>query len=165
MTMLFLGTRVLVGKGNSPLVQKTCPQTPENSNSAQEQPSVLPQTPQLADSWATVYTEKPVLLKGKKSHNPSQRGLWSQMRRLWILVSLQQTSSKYQSPQRLCFPHCERGITSPTPGGLGRGGLGPHVPSARPGVKHITGPTAFSSDSSQAIVPIFQMVKLRLREL
>ena len=87
------------------------------------------------------------------------------MRRLWILVSPQQTSSKYQNPQSLHFPHCEKGITPPTPGVLGRGGLGPHVPSARPWVKHITGPTAFSSDRSQAIVPIFQMVKLRLRKL
>lgn len=86
MTMLLLGTRVLVGKGNLPLVRKTCP--PAKSNSAQEQPSMLPQTPQLADSWATVYTETPVLLKGKK--NQSQRGLWSQTRRLWVLVSAQQ---------------------------------------------------------------------------
>lgn len=75
-----------------------------------------------------------------------------------------QKSSKYQSPPSLRFPYCEMGITPPTPGGLGRGGLGPHVPCARPWVKHVTGPAAFSSDSSQTIISIFQMAKLRLRE-
>lgn len=64
MTMLLLGTRVLVGKGNLPLVRKTCP--PAKSNSAQEQPSMLPQTPQLADSGHNVHRDASVIKREEK---------------------------------------------------------------------------------------------------
>lgn len=76
-----------------------------------------------------------------------------------------QKSSNYQSPLSLCFPSCEMGITLPHSQWPWAGlALVQHVLCARSCAKHVTGPTAFSSDGSQTIILIFQMGKLRLRK-
>lgn len=128
--MLLLGTRVLVGKGNLPLVRKTCP--PAKSNSAQEQPSMLPQTPQLADSGHNVHRdasvkreEKPVIERALES---DEKALGSGVRPTAVKIPRRAVNIGSSEPP---FP-AGRWASHPLPVAWAGGGLGPHVPCARP---------------------------------
>ena len=94
------------------------------------------------------------------------------MRKLWILVSLQQLwdpqkRRKYQSPPSLHFPSCEMGTTLPhSHSRWAWVGQAPvqQMPCARLCATHITGPKALSSECSQTTIFISQAGKLRFRE-